>query len=545
MNRTLSISLSGFVIASMTFMLFNSGCSFQPTSGGGTEGGNTVCGVLVNDDNSISAHARVLLIPSDYNPGAAGRTTSLVTTTTASDGSYSFDHTSEGAYSIEAVDTASGKRTLITGIDVSEEDITIPQDTLRKPGVILIAVPPDADDKSGYVYVPGTTIFASLSDASEYIVVIDVPAKELSSVCYVKNSGSTPAILRYNVQAVSDDTVIIEKPLWKHSRQLFLNTTATGANTAENVTGFPVLVRLGNDNFIFSDALPDGADIRFTKADNTALPYEIERWDPASGHAEIWIRVDTVFANDSAHFLTMYWGNTEASDSSNSPTVFDTAAGFQGVWHMSQAGTEPAPDATVNHFDGTPYDMNEASSANGMIGGAQRFNGKTSHYTLTGTADGSLKFPQDGTWSLSAWVYTEVMDSSGHYVISKGDRSYNLDLSGFNLWEIYDTKDGSGLQSIYTEPTLKEWKYLTGVRNGEDMRLYVDGVCMDSVMVIKKGVVRNDTFDVQIGKRSESDYGYWNGMLDEVIIQNRARSADWIRLCYMNQKAQDRLVMAK
>jgi hypothetical protein len=50
---------------------------------------------------------------------------------------------------------------------------------------------------------------------------------------------------------------------------------------------------------MFSQAQFGGSDIRFTKADNTFLPYEIERWDSAHSQAEIWVKVDTVFGNDS------------------------------------------------------------------------------------------------------------------------------------------------------------------------------------------------------------------------------------------------------
>jgi hypothetical protein len=38
---------------------------------------------------------------------------------------------------------------------------------------------------------------------------------------------------------------------------------------------------------------------------------------------------------------------------------------------------------------------------------------------------------------------------------------------------------------------------------------------------------------------------YFKGMLDEVRISSGACSADWIRLCYMNQKSDDALVVFK
>jgi hypothetical protein len=52
------------------------------------------------------------------------------------------------------------------------------------------------------------------------------------------------------------------------------------------------------------------------------------------------------------------------------------------------------------------------------------------------------------------------------------------------------------------------------------------------------------TFNVEIGSLSGSNR-FWKGMLDEVRISNVARSANWIKLSYMNQKADDALIETK
>ena len=38
---------------------------------------------------------------------------------------------------------------------------------------------------------------------------------------------------------------------------------------------------------------------------------------------------------------------------------------------------------------------------------------------------------------------------------------------------------------------------------------------------------------------------YWNGKIDEVRVEKVARSADWIKLCFMNQREDDKLVRFK
>jgi hypothetical protein len=91
---------------------------------------------------------------------------------------------------------------------------------------------------------------------------------------------------------------------------------------------FPALVRLTSSTFDFSRALSGGADVRFTKSNGMPLPFEIERWDAASQAAEIWMKLDTVYGNDSSHFFTMWWGNPNAVSASDGEAVFDTAGGF-------------------------------------------------------------------------------------------------------------------------------------------------------------------------------------------------------------------------
>ena len=43
----------------------------------------------------------------------------------------------------------------------------------------------------------------------------------------------------------------------------------------------------------------------------------------------------------------------------------------------------------------------------------------------------------------------------------------------------------------------------------------------------------------------DSSDGFFKGSIDEVRILNAAQSPDWVRLCYMNQRAEDRLVVFK
>ncbi|MEM7015297.1 MAG: hypothetical protein AAF585_27890, partial [Verrucomicrobiota bacterium] len=71
---------------------------------------------------------------------------------------------------------------------------------------------------------------------------------------------------------------------WKHSGSIYIITTQEGANLSATALeeNFPLLVRLKEDSFDFSQAKSKGEDIRFS-ADGKPLAYQIEGWDAAEG----------------------------------------------------------------------------------------------------------------------------------------------------------------------------------------------------------------------------------------------------------------------
>ena len=125
-------------------------------------------------------------------------------------------------------------------------------------------------------------------------------------------------------------------PEWKHSGAIFINTTPHGADLPADVvvTDFPILLRLSSAFFDFSEARPDGADLRFSAA-GKALAYEIEDWDAAKGSASIWVRTPQITGN-SRQELRMHWGNPDASTLSDGKAVFGGDNGYVTVWHMDE-----------------------------------------------------------------------------------------------------------------------------------------------------------------------------------------------------------------
>ncbi len=325
---------------------------------------------------------------------------------------------------------------------------------------------------------------------------------------------------------------------WSHHKYVGLNTKAVsgGAGVAGNVLNFPVLVRLDSANFGagFAQSVGRGADLRFTKpGDAVRLRHQIERWDSAGKKAEVWVRLDTVYGNEVTAFR-IHWGKAGAADSSNGAAVFDTAAGFQAVWHLGESASDSARDATGNRFHAAP--TGSPGSAAGIVGLARSFNGTDQHFVVPNSASGKLNFPQDGVFTLSAWAYIDPSSAVVDRVIAaKHDNQYALKISTDQRWQFFEY-DGTWIIAGMTyEPG--RWTHLTGVLNGRDTYLYVDGELAEEVLdCCDGGGNRNETVDFHIGRAGESARRWWWGYVDELRVAGVARGADWARLEYQNQR---------
>ena len=156
---------------------------------------------------------------------------------------------------------------------------------------------------------------------------------------------------------------------WKHTRSLYIITTSDGANLPATALekNVPLLVRLHQDFFDFSQAKSGGEDIRFS-ANGQPLAYQIERWNPSAGHADIWVRIPTIKGDDQ-QAITMHWGNSKVTGESNGEKVFQTTEGFAGVWHLG----DNLEDATANNLDGFNKPDKPTTNTSGIIGDAQEF----------------------------------------------------------------------------------------------------------------------------------------------------------------------------
>jgi hypothetical protein len=530
--------------------------SLDTIAGTGSQAGNgRITCVIYNDDGSPASGAAVYLRLHDFIADTSGAALGKAAVPsrgarTDAHGSFSIDSVDTGNYCIEVNDGKSHAVLLRCAVVKSNMLVRLPDDTLHPTGSIQGAFASAPDHPVAlYVQVYGLERVGVRNAVTGGFVINDVPRGNYS-IRVIASSAEYRPVEIDNIRMASNEANDIGRidfvhlSQWSYSKRLSLNTSSSGAGVAGTVTNFPVLVRLNDVTFDFSQARSGGEDIRFTKSDGSPLSYEIERWDPGNKRAEFWVKTDTVFGNDSNQSIIMYWGNAAASSGSNGSSVFDTADGFIGVWHMNDypsAGTASIRDYTANAHHATPFgSMTEANSADGAVGKALSFDGKDDYLNA-----GNVSIP--GNYSVGLWV---LMDTLGDY------QRFIYKDSSYTLW--YDKDSVSVRMEHFSNPTwwkglLQDggtrvpmttgtWYYLIATFDGISIRLYKNGAEVSTSNAVTI-VPRTNAIPLLFGQSRKNSFV--NGIMDEIRIEGAVRSADWVRLCYMNQRIDDKLIQFK
>jgi hypothetical protein len=534
-------------------------CGPTRLSGGTIDTGNAKLTARIHTSaGSLAVRASVTVCPAEYLPSmgadSAANTLRFVKETATDDSGYfRIDTLDKGAYRIEVNDGSSSAVLL----DVTSNDSSLLIDDTLRP---YAAVEGNAGSLSAasikrYLFIYGLNRRIEVN-ANGSFALHDLPAGTFRFRIVAENGTVSPVELD-SVIARSRDTVFVPFAGWLYSAKITLNTAASGADVARDVYGFPAIVRLTTANFHFDQAMGSGSDCRFAKRDGSPLSFGIEQWDSARGMATIWVRVDTVFGNNGTQSFTMLWGNPRVASIANSTTVFDTANGFMGVYHFGGN----LNDATANGYNG--IDNNTVDTLGGIIGSGRAFNGESQYFQV-----GDLPDRQGGT--VSCWFRPKATFNSSTQKTqgiwgkkSTDSLDFTLSLMGKDFYtgpsgSLGSDAYGSLLSKLETPDTGYYlitatssfsggvWYYVSWTWGNDENFIYIDGKAETSDT--HSFAVSGDGND-EIGRASYDgsniQYGgprYFNGALDEFRIDNRPRSADWIKLCYMNQRQDDKLV---
>ena len=254
----------------------------------------------------------------------------------------------------------------------------------------------------------------------------------------------------------------------------------------------------------------------------------------------------------------MYWGKSDAATVSDGPSVFDTAIGFAGVWHMSNSNLS---DATAHSW--TAIDGGTEDTA-GLIGGCRKFSIPDQDSV---TLPGIMGSP--ATITISCWVKTDSLDAggktNGSTIMSIGDflainELKTTDNATDSMHVFYYCYPGANTwHDVYQTPVTGNQLYKQGWRH---VAYVVDPANSFEVAYVNGVQVLQSAYADPIAYTTAHGYGgadsklgcfggpnslyhnymYFGGLIDEPRVENVARSADWIKLCFLNQNANQELI---
>jgi hypothetical protein len=211
------------------------------------------------------------------------------------------------------------------------------------------------------------------------------------------------------------------------------------------------------------------------------------------------------------------------------------------VWHLNRK----FDDVTYGGNDGTNYGTTDTT---GIIGYCRKFDGSDSIKIA-----GLLGSPASIT--MSAWAQLDSVPGGGYggEVLSIGDAiliRMDYSILGLGTYGAIHPNGDSVYYNVSSGQFLKQtgWHFIafTVDQNNHSQTLYIDGSAVRSenyLISIDYSRVGQNTL---IGTHGNGRTGYnFSGMIDEVRVYRKSISADYVKLSFMNQRQDDRLVTIK
>jgi hypothetical protein len=194
------------------------------------------------------------------------------------------------------------------------------------------------------------------------------------------------------------------------------------------------------------------------------------------------------------------------------------------------------------------------------VGGGQTFNG---YGDFIGMGSGALN-PGLHSISLSVWIKRGDTGVKTTTIMAKsnGDSpsvnyGYVFAIDWENYVHFYMASDGASwgdagsldLKSAVRLIDTAEWHHVFVIidRSGNaNCRIFIDGEDRTGIAhgdILSVGTIAN-ALPLRMGIEADASYPY-KGSIDEMVMAYTVRSSDWVKLCYMNQKAVDALVEIK
>jgi len=210
--------------------------------------------------------------------------------------------------------------------------------------------------------------------------------------------------------------------------------------------------------------------------------------------------------------------------------------GLVGYWKFDEGNGIAAGDSSGNNNSGIL--QNGPVWGDGKYGKALSFDGIDDYVSV----QDSLSLEVTNGITIAAWIYP-VQTDGDRSILGKifdsdslGTQAYTLQLSlngklHLAWWD--STGNGHKLWSTSTVE-MNKWSFVVGTYDGSYNRLYINGQLVD--LSATSGTIRaaTSTSPLRIGMWWSTFPNYFNGTIDEVMVYNRALSAEEVMALYTN-----------
>lgn len=523
--------------------------SSQGLAGNSAETGSPeLAGILLLDNGSPARLARVNCVPQtfDYSKGSALQ--EAFVTETDANGFYRFASVPGGVYSLEAIHGESGKRLLVQGLRVSNENLNL-NDTLESPGFVTIGAAAEfADGTPVVVTAPGTTIFR-MGVVENGMVLVDSLPSSVLNLRVDFGTGYTEiydavSVLPNDTAKVKMENVTLPKPLPMVSFVAPLALPKGARSSLEQLDDFPMVIRLDSTMLDFNTvAKHDGRWEAYRKTSDGLkswlLPISQSLFDTVAKQAVFWVSVDSVNSTDS---LELVFDTTKTPAYAND--VFANSKLYAMVWHFDDGLFTDASE------QGFYYYNQESFASEGAIGLGATFNGgyfRLRPYMVNDTnCVRNLNIDPVEGFDQSAWIKITDKDVE-QTIFERGDSSYYLRYipkvglvsSLFHKASMIDGDTSSFYWRMIFEDqriTTGEWMFVAVTSFGDEANFYVNG----NLSVVGEKMpwdgIRNEDTEFCFAHSCDASR-YFTGNVDEFIMGGVARSKTWYYLSYINQRS--------
>lgn len=203
-------------------------------------------------------------------------------------------------------------------------------------------------------------------------------------------------------------------------------------------------------------------------------------------------------------------------------------AGLLSLWHLNDnlKGNGQTVRDSKGNWNGTLV-ADADCTIGGQFGGGCKLDGLGDFIELG--ADGDI-VENVGAFTVSFWAKNNVTDfASGNWYLDKtggGNDTFEVFIGSNERvsFRVY-TANGSPAAGANAQATINDtqWHNIVGVYDGSKVKLYIDGV-LNSNAPSLTGNTLSTTNALNIGARSIGTVGFYNGVLDDVAVWNRALS---------------------